>query len=93
MSLSSGTLSPTFASGVKSYYVTVSNTITSVRVTATLTDTTATFTIEGITATSAVQSSPINLIVGNNSLEIVATAQDSVTINTYIVVVNRAPCK
>jgi gliding motility-associated-like protein len=90
MVLSSGTLSPSFASAITNYTASVSNTTTSITVTPTLANASATQTVNGNGVSSGVASSPIALNVGSNIINTVVSAQDGVTAITYTVDVNRA---
>ncbi|MEL7623623.1 MAG: S-layer homology domain-containing protein [Clostridiales bacterium] len=87
--LSSGTLSPTFASGTTSYTANVGNEITNIAVTPTIADSTATVKVNNSEVTSGNQSGAINLNVGTNTITIVVTAQDTTT-KTYTITVTRA---
>jgi hypothetical protein len=89
LSLSSGTLSPTFSSGTTSYSASVGNAVSTLRVTPTLTDTNGTVTVNGQTVTSGSQSSPISLNLGANTLDVEVTAEDGTTTKTYSVSVTR----
>jgi len=91
LALSSGTLSPTFATGTTSYTASVSNATTSLTVTPTVTNSTATVTVNGTSVTSGSASGSISLSVGTNSINTTVTAQDGVTTTTYTVTVTRAP--
>jgi gliding motility-associated-like protein len=90
LTLSTGTLTPTFASGANSYTASVSNTTTSITVIPTTTDATSTVTVNGATVASGTASGPISLNVGPNTITTVVTAQDGTTTNTYTVVVTRS---
>ncbi len=87
-----GTLSPAFASGTTIYYLSLSNTQTTVKLTPSSTSSFATIKVAGVSVSSGSQSSNIVLSVGNTTVSIAVTAQDTTTITTYTVVVNRAPC-
>jgi hypothetical protein len=87
--LSSGTLSPSFASGTTSYTASVGNSTTSVTVTPTVNEPNATVKVNGITVTSGTASGGISLNVGANTITTMVTAQDGTT-NTYTTVVTRA---
>lgn len=89
LSLSSGTLSPTFASGTTSYATTVPNAVTAITVTPTVTDANATVTVNGAAVVSGAASASIPLSPGANTITLVATAQDGVSTGTYSVVVTR----
>ncbi len=90
LALSSGTLSPTFATGTTSYTASVSNATSSLTVTPTVTDTTATVKVNGTTVTSGSASGSISLSVGTNTITTLVTAQDGVTTTTYTTTVTRA---
>ncbi len=90
LSLSKGTLSPTFASGTTSYTASVANSATSLTVTPTAADATATVTVNGVGVTSGNATGSIALLIGANTLTTVVTAQDGTTTQTYTVVVTRA---
>ena len=89
LSLSSGTLSPSFASGTTSYTASVANSVSSgYTVTATKSDSNAT-TVQyiGATGTTAFTGS---LSVGENIIRTIVTAQNGSTVTTYTVTVTRA---
>ncbi|MFD0682163.1 MULTISPECIES: cadherin-like beta sandwich domain-containing protein [unclassified Paenibacillus] len=90
LALSSGTLSPAFASGTTSYTSNVSNNVSSVTITANVYDSNAAMTVNGTATTSGQASAAINLTVGSNVIPIIVTAQNGTT-KTYNVTVNRAP--
>jgi len=91
LALSTGTLSPAFASTTTNYTASVSNATTSVTITPTVADVTATVKVNGTTVSSSLASGNIALNVGANSITVIVTAQDGSTTNTYTVVVTRAP--
>ncbi|MFC5404806.1 cadherin-like beta sandwich domain-containing protein [Cohnella soli] len=91
LTLSRGSLSPTFAAGTPGYTASVGNGVSSIMVTPTANDNAATVRVNGTTVTSASASGAINLSVGSNSIPIVVMAQDGTTTNTYTVTVTRAP--
>ncbi|MFM8720684.1 MAG: cadherin-like beta sandwich domain-containing protein [Chthoniobacterales bacterium] len=90
LSLSSGVLNPVFASSTTSYTASVDNAVTSITVTPTVSDATASVKVNGSTVASASTSSPINLNVGSNTINVVVTAQDGTTTKTYTITVTRA---
>jgi len=95
LAISTGSLSPTFATGTIIYSVSnVPNATTSVTVTPTLVDGTASLQVQvnsgGYSATSnASPSNALALVPGNNTIEIKATATDG-TVTIYTITVNRA---
>jgi hypothetical protein len=95
LTLSSGTLSPTFVSGTLSYTAGVANATTSITVTPTVADATAIVQVRanggGFTSvTSGLPSGALSLNVGANTVDVKVTAQDATTIKTYTVTVTRA---
>lgn len=87
LSLSSGTLTPVFASSTTSYTASVAYAVSSVNVTASPNSSDATFTINGQSATAGVAKS-VALSVGSNAIPIVVTAQSGAT-KTYTVTITR----
>ncbi len=87
--ISTGALSPAFASGTASYTASVSNVTTSITVTPTTTNAIATVKVNGTSVSSGSASGPIFLSVGQNTITTVVTAQDGVTTKTYTVAVTR----
>ena len=88
---SSGTLAPSFSSNTLTYYITLPNDTTSIRLTPTVLNEFATVTVNGVSLRSGSASQQIPLIVGNNTVNTVVTAQDSTTTQTYVVYVFRSP--
>ena len=88
LTLSSGSLSPTFASTTYTYTVAVGNAITSLSLTPTKGFASATLTV---TLNGAVVS-PLNLplTLGPNQIALLVTAQDGITTQTYRLTVTRA---
>ena len=89
LSLSSGTLSPVFASATISYTASVSNATTSITVTPTVNQPNATVKVNGTAVTSGSASGAITLNLGINTITTVVTAQDGTTIKTYTITVTR----
>ncbi|PWB97136.1 beta strand repeat-containing protein [Salinibacterium hongtaonis] len=89
LSLSSGTLSPAFASATTGYTASVDNTTTALTVTPTVADANASVTVNGVAVTSGNASGAIALGVGSNTVTVVVTAQDGST-KTYTVTITRA---
>ncbi|MDC1440383.1 cadherin-like beta sandwich domain-containing protein [Planktomarina temperata] len=85
LSLSSGSLSPGFASGTLAYTASVANSVSSLIVTPTTNDANATATVNGASATT-----PVTLALGSNTVTVQVTAQDGVTTQSYTVAVTRA---
>jgi len=81
LTVSSGTLNPTFSENIIAYTVNVANTVTNITITGTAADANA-------TVTGNVTNAPLN--VGDNNFAITVTAQDGSTKKTYTVKVIRA---
>ncbi|WP_291400567.1 cadherin-like beta sandwich domain-containing protein, partial [Daejeonella sp.] len=90
LTLSSGTLSPTFASATTSYSLSVANSVTSINLTTVAADPTATITVNGTAVTSGQASNSITLNVGSNTITVEVTAQDGTTTKTYTIIVTKA---
>ncbi|WP_436135403.1 IPTL-CTERM sorting domain-containing protein [Acidovorax sp. LjRoot129] len=89
LSLSSGTLTPAFASGTTGYTANVSNATTSLTVTPTVADATASVTVNGVATASGNASGAIALNVGSNTITVAVTAQNGTPLS-YTVTVTRA---
>jgi hypothetical protein len=89
LSVSQGTLSPSFSSGNLAYTHTVANNISSITVTPISLDSTASIKVNGVSVVSGSASQSISLLVGSNSIMTVVTAQDGITTVTYTLDVMR----
>lgn len=89
LALSTGSLTPPFASATTSYTSTVANAVSSITVTPTTADVNATVTVNGTPVTSGNPSGSIALNVGSNIITVVVTAPDLITTKTYTVDVTR----
>ena len=89
LTISQGTLSPTFASSTLSYTASVANDVANLTVTPTANQASSTITVNGTLVTSGSASSPITLNVGANTILTVTLAQDASTTKTYTIVVTR----
>ena len=87
---STGTLSPSFASGTASYAATVGYTASSLTVTPTVADSGATVKVNNVTVASGAASGAISLVVGSNTVTTVVTAADGVATSTYTLTVTRS---
>ena len=90
LTLSAGTLTPTFATGTTTYTADVAATVSSITVTPTATEDVATITVDGSPTTSGSASASISLTGGDNAVSVVVTAEDRTTTRTYTVTVTRA---
>ncbi|GAA0136212.1 hypothetical protein YSY43_30530 [Paenibacillus sp. YSY-4.3] len=88
LALSQGTLNPAFDNRILNYTTTVPNHVSSVTVTASVYDRLSTLTVNGAVVTSGLESGPIHLAVGNNTISTEVTAADG-TLKTYTVRVTR----
>lgn len=94
LSLSSGSLSPTFAAATNSYLASVSSATSSITVTPTKANVNATIQVrinnEAFqSVNSGSTSHTLNLNDGNNTIEILVTGQGGTPVKTYTVTVNR----
>ncbi len=89
LTVSSGSLAPAFASGTLSYSETVSDCVASIKVKATLEDPAASLKVNGVTVSSGANSAPISLAVGANAINVVVTAEDGTTTQTYALALTR----
>lgn len=88
LSLSGGSLTPSFASGTTSYTSSVSFAVASTTVTPSVTQPSSSVTVNGTTVVSGSASSSIPLTVGTNTVTVIVTAQDAST-RTYTVTITR----
>ena len=89
LSLSDGTLDPTFMSGTQSYTASVANSVTSTMVTAETTDPNAAEPVIKLDGTEDTDGT-VALAEGNNIITVEVTAEDGTTTLTYTVTVTRA---
>lgn len=89
LAVSVGALNPAFSPGSTSYEVAVPGAVTSIAVTPTVSDPSATVKVNGVAVASGDASGPIDLEIGENTIEVVVTAQDGTTTATYTITVFR----
>lgn len=89
LSLSAGTLSPTFTSGTLSYTASVANVESSIHLVPTPAASTATLTVNGVAVPSGGSGVLVPLAVGSNAITILVTAQDGVSTKIYTITVTR----
>ncbi|WP_127583704.1 S-layer homology domain-containing protein [Paenibacillus koleovorans] len=87
LSLSSGSLTPAFATSTTAYKSTVYD--SSVTVTATVYNPYATIKVKDVTTASATASASLPLILGKNTIPVEVTAQDGTTTKTYTIEITR----
>jgi gliding motility-associated-like protein len=90
LSISAGTLTPSFASETTSYSAGVTNAVSSITITPTTSDPAATVKVNGTTVASGSASAAIPLNIGANTITVMVTAQDGATTKNYAVTVTRA---
>jgi gliding motility-associated-like protein len=88
--LSTGVLSPVFATNRLSYTASVATGVTSMSITPTAADPTAAITVNGTGVTSGSASAALPLTIGSNTITIVVTAAGSTLVKTYTITVTRA---
>ena len=86
----SNPISPTFSSATTSYTASVVNSVSTIQVTPTHHQASSTIKVNGTTVTSGTASTAIALSVGSNTINVVVTAQDGTTTDTYSIVITRA---
>ncbi len=89
LTISQGTLSPSFSSSVTAYTATVANNVASMTVTPTAADSNATITVNGASVSSGSASGDIDLDIGDNTIEVIVTAENATT-KTYTITVTRS---
>ena len=87
--LSSGPLTPAFATGTTSYAATVASTVTSVKLTPTASAPTAAVSVNGTAVTSGSASQGLPLIQGANTITTVVKAQNGATAVGYTITVTQ----
>lgn len=91
LTLSSGSLSPSFEGAITSYTTTVSSATTSVTVRPTTLQTTSTVQVNGVNVASGANSASIPLEIGPNVITVLVTAVGGSVTTTYTVTVTRPP--
>lgn len=86
LSITEGTLSPSFSKDINAYEVKVPNSTDELRVTAIPRSENASISINGETVSNRV----VQLSTGNNTIEIIVTAENRATTNKYTVNITRA---
>ncbi len=89
LTISAGTLSPSFAVNTTAYSVSIPYVTTGIRVTPTVAGYNASVTVNGTAIVSGTQTGTIALSVGANTITIIVTAEDKST-RTYNITVTRA---
>ncbi len=86
-----GSLAPDFRTSRGNYYLTVSSSVDSIRLTPVVATPGATVTVAGVSCTSGAASAPVPLADGSNPVAVVVTSPDGNTSFTYQVTVERIP--
>ncbi|HCL07115.1 MAG TPA: hypothetical protein DHW64_14725 [Chitinophagaceae bacterium] len=89
LALSTGSLTPSFASGNFTYSSTVPAAVNNITVTPVATDALANITVNGTPVANGNNSQSITLNTGVNNITIQVTAQDGITVSTYSIQVTR----
>lgn len=90
LTLSSGTLSPSFAPGVFTYNATVASSVSSITVTPTAQDTSSQITVNGVAVPSGTESGSITLSLETTNVAIVVSSTAGGNSQTYTVAVKKA---
>jgi hypothetical protein len=88
-SISAGSLTPGFSSGIITYTASVANANSTITVTPIKNNANATIKVNNVTVASGSASGAISLNIGDNVITTVVTAQDGTTTKTYTLTVNR----
>ncbi|MDX1960980.1 MAG: DUF1554 domain-containing protein [Leptospiraceae bacterium] len=88
ITLSEGTLSPSFSSNTTSYTVSVNSSVSTIRITPTTNLSNSTITVNGSTVISGSESNPISLNFGANTITVIIS-NNSIS-RTYSILVTRA---
>ncbi|PTQ93958.1 putative secreted protein (Por secretion system target) [Mucilaginibacter yixingensis] len=91
LTTTAGALSPSFDANTTGYAANVPNATSSITITPTAHDASASIKVNGTAVTSGNASPAISLSPGNNTINIIVTAQDGVTTKTYTLAVTRQP--
>ncbi|MEI6567939.1 MAG: cadherin-like beta sandwich domain-containing protein, partial [Verrucomicrobiota bacterium] len=91
LALSQGALTPALGAVALNYGVALANSVTTITITPTLANANATMTINGGTALSGAGYQVTNLLTGTTTLTLVVTAQDGLTVKTYLLDIFRMP--
>jgi ELWxxDGT repeat protein len=91
LTLSSGSLSPSFENAVTDYAATVSSAATSITVRPTALQTTSSIQVNGANVASGANSASIPLVIGPNTITVLVTAVNGSVTKTYNLVVTRPP--
>ena len=89
LTLSAGTLAPTFNQAVGSYTASVPNSVNTITVTAVSATTGSTININGNIVASGQASPPLGLQIGPNTINVAVTAADGITTRNYAILVTR----
>jgi hypothetical protein len=91
ITLSAGTLAPTFSPSITTYSSAVNNLTDQITVTPTAGSANSTITVNNSPVASGTPSQPITLFVGgNNNIDIVVTGADGLSTRTYVITVSRS---
>lgn len=90
LDISEGTLDPAFDPGDLAYTASVPNSVDSITVTPTANHSGATIEVDGVAIISGAESAPIPLSVGDTTIEVAVTPENTGPATTYTITVTRA---
>jgi protocatechuate 3,4-dioxygenase beta subunit len=90
LTLSTGSISPSFSAANTAYTAAVENAVASATVTAMSASSTATIKVNGTTVATGVPSAAVTLALGTTTITVAVTAADNATTRTYTIVVTRS---
>ena len=90
LTLSGGSISPSFSAANTAYTASVDNAVASPTVTAVSSSSTATIKINGTTVATGVPSTAVALALGTTTITVAVTAADNATTRTYTIAVTRS---
>ncbi|MBB3057019.1 cadherin-like beta sandwich domain-containing protein [Mucilaginibacter gotjawali] len=91
LTLSTGKLNPKFSPAINTYVASTNSNINSISLTPTTSDAGTVVTVNGVPVMSGVASANLPLITGANMINIIITAADGISTQTYTITVTRAP--
>lgn len=90
LTVSAGELIPVFNQAVTEYAISVDNSVYETTIKPVSNGYNAVIRVNGLIVSSGFVTEPINLVVGTNTINIEVTAEDGVTVKTYVVRITRA---
>jgi protocatechuate 3,4-dioxygenase beta subunit len=90
LTLSTGSISPSFSAATTTYTASVENAVAAATVTAVSSSSTATIKVNGTTVATGVPSASVALALGTTTITVAVTAADNSTTRTYTIAVTRS---